>query len=204
LSLEWNGIKRVFCYHFGTLDFGLFYPIQSELTFRGYADARYLSDQSDAKSQTGCIFLIDSTAFSWRSTKQTLTTTSSNHSEIIALYETRRECLWLRNVINNIVECTGMSTKLPPTITYEDNQPCVDQVTVGFIKGDKTKHIAPKFSFMHKQHGKEIDVKWIPSKDNVVDLLTKALPPIIHTALIHQIGLRSLSLMSKNQMTTQE
>lgn len=27
---------------------------------------------------------------------------------------------------------------------YEDNRPCIDQISQGFIKGDRIKHIAPK------------------------------------------------------------
>jgi hypothetical protein len=188
---HWNGIERVFCYLLGTADYGLYYPANSELNLRGYADAGYLSDTSDEKLQTGYIFLIGPTAFSWRSTKQTLTTTLSNHSEIIALYEASQECIWLRNIVSHIAENTGKSTELLPTIIYEDNKPCVDQIQTGFIKRDKTKHIAPKFFFAHEQHGKEIDVKWIPSKDNVENILIEPLPPNIYILLTHAIGLQS-------------
>jgi len=59
----------------------------------GYADAGYRSDPHNAKSQTGFVFLCGGTTISWRSCKQTLVTTSTNHSEIIALYEAARECV---------------------------------------------------------------------------------------------------------------
>ena len=42
-----------------------------------------------AKSQTGYVFTYAGTAISWKSIKQTLT--SSNHVELIALYEASRE-----------------------------------------------------------------------------------------------------------------
>jgi hypothetical protein len=144
---HWNGIKRILRYLNGTRDLGLYYPTKSDLILTGYSDAGYLSDPSDAKSQTGYIFLIGNTALSWKSTKQTLTTTSSNHSEIITLYETSRECIWLRNIINHILSTKGMSKLKLPTVIYEDNRPCVEQISTGYIKGDKTKHIASKFFF---------------------------------------------------------
>ena len=59
----------------------------------GYVDAGYMSDPHNAKSQTGFVFLCGGAAISWRSVKQTLVATSTNHSEIIALYEATRECL---------------------------------------------------------------------------------------------------------------
>lgn len=86
----------MFCYLSGTSDLGLFFPTNTDHILTGYADAGYLFDPHDGKSQTGYIFLAGSTTISWRSSKQTLTTTSSNHFEIIALYEASRECLWLR------------------------------------------------------------------------------------------------------------
>ncbi|GKF17708.1 hypothetical protein Tco_0062626, partial [Tanacetum coccineum] len=48
----------------------------------GYADAGYLSDPHKARSQTGYVFLNGGTAISWRSQKQTLVATSSNHAEV--------------------------------------------------------------------------------------------------------------------------
>jgi hypothetical protein len=158
----------------------------------GYTDAGYLSDPADSKSQTGYTFLIDGTTISWRSAKQTLTTTSSNHSEIMALYEATRECMWLRHLIDHIHHTTGKKPLQEPTILYEDNCPCIEQISTGHIKGERTKHIAPKYFFTKEQHQQTINVTWIPSEHNTADFLTKALPPARHQALSYSIGLRSL------------
>ncbi|XP_057550440.1 secreted RxLR effector protein 161-like [Amaranthus tricolor] len=88
----------------------------------GYADAGYLSDPHMAKSQTGYIFTYAGTAISWKSTKQTLTATSSNHVELITLYEAIRECVWLRSMIDKLQEDCGLNdTTRAPTTIYEDN-----------------------------------------------------------------------------------
>jgi hypothetical protein len=199
---HWNGIKRIFCYLCGTIDLGLLYPSKSDALLAGFADAGYLSDTSDEKSQTGYVFLTGQTAISWKSAKQTLTTTSSNHSEIIALYEASREEIWLQNLLEFINESSG-TQKIPlPTIIYEDNKPCIEQLAAGYIKGDKTKHISPKFFFTLEQQGNKVDVKWIPSNQNSADLLTKALPPTTHSELKYSIGMRSLSkILQENENT---
>lgn len=137
------------------------------------------------------------TTISWRSNKQTLATTSSNHSEIIALYEASRECLWLRKILNHILIHTGKSHLTDPTKLFEDNLPCVTQIKNGYIKGERTKHIAPKFFFSHEQQGKEIDVEWVPSVKIFADLLTKSLPPSVHQTLTHSIGMRSLTKLKQ-------
>ena len=80
-----------------------------------------------------------------------------------------------------------------PTILYEDNTACIAQVKGGYIKGDRTKHISPKFFFTHGLQKKgDIDVQQIPSSDNLADLFTKALPTSTFENLVHKIGMRRL------------
>ena len=117
----------------------------------GYTDAEYKSDPYKARSQTGYVFCYNGTAISWRSTKQTLVATSTNYSEIIFLYEARKECVWLRSVISHIQSiCQMTSDNNSLTIIYKDNAACVGQVRGGYIKGDNIKHISPKFFYTHK------------------------------------------------------
>ena len=99
---HWVGVKTILRYLKGTLDLGLFFLKKNDLTMVGYADAGYPSDPHNARSQTGFVFLCGGTAISWRSSTQTLVATSSNHSEIIALYEATCECVWLQRMIKHI------------------------------------------------------------------------------------------------------
>lgn len=189
---HWKGIKQIFRYLRGTSDLGLFYPNNTKPVLLGYADAGYLSDPHNAKSQTGYVFTYGDTAISWRSQKQTLVTTSSNHSEVIALHEASKECKWLRSVTQHIQDTSGLSTDKSPTILYEDNAACVTQMKEGYIKSDRTKHIPPKFfSFTQElERNKEVDIRYIRSCDNVADLFTKALPTSVFKKHIQSIGMR--------------
>ena len=87
------GVNNIFRYLQGTIDLGLFYQFDQDKSIIGYTDASYLSDPHNARSQTGFVFLHGGTAISWKSSKQTLIATSTNHSEIIVLYEASRECV---------------------------------------------------------------------------------------------------------------
>ena len=116
----------------------------------GYADAGYLSHPLTAKSQTGYVFLCGGTAIPWKSSKQSLVSTSTNHSEIIALYKASRECAWLRRMIQHIQQSCGLNTAQIPTIIYEDNAACVAQVQMCYVKSQLTKHINPKFFYAHE------------------------------------------------------
>ena len=173
---------------------GLFYPKSSNAELTSYADAGYMSDPHNGRSQTGYIFTCGGTAISWRSVKQTLVATSLNHAELLAIHEASRECFWLRSVIHHIRETCGLpSTKTIPTVIHEDNTACIAQLKEGFIKGDRTKHIMPKFFFTHELQQKgDITVQQIRSSENLADLFTKSLPGATFERLRHKIGMRRL------------
>ena len=138
-----------------------FYSKTLEPQFFGYAVVGYLSDPHKARSQTGFIFTYVNTAISWRSVNQTMVPTSSNHSEILVMHEASRECVWLRSMIQHIRKsCELSSIKNKPTVLYKDNAACIVQVKGGYIKGDRTKHISPKFFYTHElQNSGEINVQ---------------------------------------------
>jgi hypothetical protein len=89
------------------------------------------------------------------------------------------------------VQC-GLPELTKPTVLFKDNFACVEQVSKGFIKGDRIKHIAPKFFFTHEQQEDTIQVQTIAGKDNHADLFTKPLPPAVHQFHCQAIGLRKI------------
>ncbi|KAJ9539329.1 hypothetical protein OSB04_032062 [Centaurea solstitialis] len=168
----------------------------------GFADAGYLSDPHTGRSQTGYVFTMGGIAISWRSTKQTMTATSSNHAEILAIHEASRQCVWLRNVIQHIRgSCGIISDKEPLTVLYEDNAACIAQLKEGYIKGDRIKHILPKFFFTHDlQKSGDISIQQVRSCENLADLFTKSLPNSIFQRLVHGIGMRRLKDLKVEDM----
>jgi len=56
---------------------------------------------------------------------------------INALHEAFQECIWLR-LIDKFIR---INCRLPhddfPSVLYEDNNACVTQMQVGFVKGDR-------------------------------------------------------------------
>ena len=147
-----------------------------------YYDYDYLFDSRNIKSLAGFVLISKGTVISWRFIKQTFVATSSNHSEILALHEAGRECAWLRSLIQHIHESCGLvSNKGTPTVLFEDNAACIAQMKSGYIKGDRTKHISPKFFYIHELlESGEIDIQQVRSIDNLADLFTKSLPTASH------------------------
>ena len=126
--------------------------------------------------------------------KQTITATSSNHAELLGLHEASRECVWLRSMIEHIQKNCGLSSgRMDATIIYEDNTACIAQLKEGYIKGDRTKHISPKFFFTHDlQKNGDVNIQQICSCDNLADVFTKSLPSKVIEKLVLKVGLRRL------------
>ena len=76
---------------------------------------------------------------------------------------------------------------------FEDNAACIEQLKKGYIKGDNTKHIVPKFFYSHQQQQHQnIEVKQIRFQENLADLFTKSLPKSTFQKLIQGISMRKL------------
>ena len=97
-------------------------------------------------------------------------------------------------MIQHIQEPCGLpSIRSNAIVLHEDNDACIAQIKGGFIKGDKTKPISPKFFYTHELQKKcEIDVKQIRSCNNLADLFTKTLPSTTLKKLRYDIGMRRL------------
>ena len=115
---------------------GLLYTKGSQEEITGYADAGFMLDKVSRKSQTGYIFIKNNALITWKSVKQIVTATSTNHSELVAFHEAAREAVWLRNMNELIKKQCGLDQDNKPIIIFEDNAACVAQVSEGFIKSD--------------------------------------------------------------------
>ena len=76
-------------------------------------------------------------------------------------------------------------------ILYKDNVAYITKIIGGYIKGDRTKHIAPNFFYTHElQKSGDIDVKYIRSCDNLTDMFTMPLPIANFKKMVQNIGMR--------------
>ena len=126
--------------------------------------------------------------------KHIVTATSTNHAELLAFHEAAREAVWLRALEGIIAKQCNIKVQERPTVIYEDNASCVRQMQSGFIKADRIMHISPHI-FTYSQdlvESGQIEIRKIESKNNIFDMLTKALPAYKHKKLMYAAGMRSL------------
>jgi hypothetical protein len=169
---HWTAVKRIFRYLSGTLNLGIsYYGLASDLLLRGYCDADYAGDHDDRKSRTGYVFLLANGAIAWCSKRQGCTADSTTEAEFVALAESAKEAIWLRHLLHSL----GSSLRLPTTI-FSDNQSAI-QLVKNPKYHKRTKHIETKYYLIREKYlQQQIEVQYVHTKQQIADLLTKALP----------------------------
>jgi hypothetical protein len=66
----------------------------------GYSNSDYAGD--DRKSTSGYVFTLAGGAISWKSSKQTITTSSTMYTEFVACYEATGQVNWLKKFIPSL------------------------------------------------------------------------------------------------------
>jgi hypothetical protein len=84
---QWQTAKKVLRYLQETKHYMLTYKRTDNLEVIGYSDADFVGCTDSQRSTSGYVFTIASGAISWRSCKQTITTSSIMYAEFIACYE---------------------------------------------------------------------------------------------------------------------
>lgn len=66
---------------------------------------------------------------------------------------------------------------------YGDNQ-SAQALSKNGIKSERTKHIAVKYAFIHDEvESGRVQLRWVPTGEQLADVLTKALPRVQHESL---------------------
>ncbi|WKA01571.1 hypothetical protein VitviT2T_019846 [Vitis vinifera] len=91
----WKTAKKVLRYLQGTKDLMLTYQRTNILDVVGFCDVDFVGCIDDKKSTTGYIFVMAGGAVSWKSVKQTLTTSSTMEAEYVACYEAWCHAIWM-------------------------------------------------------------------------------------------------------------
>lgn len=190
-----KGCDRVFRYLAGTKDLGLLFGRKrlaspdAAVSVSTYADADWASDRTDRKSITGWISMINGDPVSWASKKQKVVSQSTCEAELYAQAAGINEAKWQCDLLSEI----GVEVSSAPVI-YGDNQ-STQALSKNGIKSERTKHVAIKYAYIHDEVTKErVTLQWIPTTEQLADILTKSLARPLHEALVSQLMTRASRL----------
>ncbi|KAH9668128.1 retrovirus-related pol polyprotein from transposon RE1 [Citrus sinensis] len=170
---HWLACKKVLRYLQATITHGLY--IQQEGTLEtigltGYSDADWACDIDDRKSIGAYCIFLGNNLVSWSSKKQAIVAQSSTESEYRALSAASSELTWLQSLFFEL-----KIIKLPTPVLWCDNQGAGD-LAKNPVFHSKSKHIELDVHYIRdKVLNKELEVRYIPTEEQVADVLTKPL-----------------------------
>lgn len=182
-----RALDRTFKYLRGTSDWELVFRrgIPGGETLNGYVDADWASDVNDRKSTSGFVFMLAGGAICWSSKKQASVALSSTEAEYIAAAHASKEVVWLRRLLSELGQAPNAPTRL-----HIDNQSAI-AIAKNPEFHDRTKHIDVRYHFLRqKVDSEEILLTYLPTDDQVADVLTKGLVRAKHERFSKEMGLR--------------
>jgi hypothetical protein len=180
---HWAALNRVFQYLRKTANTSLVFRGDS-VDLLGYVDADWANDTNDRRSISGFVYILSGGAISWSSQKQRIVAQSSTEAEYIAGASATNEAIWLRALLREIGHIQQKAT-----ILLTDNQASI-AIAKNPVHHKRTKHIDVRYHHMrHCFETDQIDPIYIPTSEQVADVLTKPLSWDKHEKFMRGMGL---------------
>ncbi|KAH9682999.1 retrovirus-related pol polyprotein from transposon RE1 [Citrus sinensis] len=133
-------------------------------------DADWACDIDDRKSIGAYCIYLGNNLISWSSKKQGVVAKSSTESEYRALSSACSELSWLQSLFSEL-----NIAQLPTSVLWCDNQ-SAGALARNPVFHSKSKHIELNVHYIRdKVLSKELEVRYIPTEEQVADILTKPL-----------------------------
>jgi len=164
-------VKCILRYLRGTASHGLHITHSSSFALYGFTDADWAGSVEDRKSTGGYLVFFGQTPISWKFGKQRTVARSSTKAEYKALADGIVEVIWLQYLLTDL---QIPSASAP--IIWCDNLGSTD-LSANPVFHARTKHVEVDYHFVRDRVAKkEIQIRFICSRDQLADIFTKPLP----------------------------
>jgi hypothetical protein len=141
---------------------------------------------------------LRSNLISWNSRKQPTVSRSSTEAEYKSVANTAAELLWIRSLLKEL-----RLTLSGPLKIWCDNIGAI-YLSVNPIFHARTKHVAIDFHFVRELvASKDLEILFVPSTDQIADVLTKPLVSKRFHYLSYKLNVRSLPLHLHEDINSQ-
>lgn len=175
----WSNAKQILQFLISTQSKSLCLGEHTSTILDAYSDSDFANDAS-RKSQSGIIIRLYGSPVMWTSRRQEIIATSSCEAEYVALSQASRDVRFIQQMLQEMnLDYAG------PTSLYVDNSSAIE-----LAKGttSRSKHIDIRYHFIRDLIRKNIiTVRFVPSSEQIADVLTKTNPAqtfkVIHQQL---------------------
>jgi len=181
-STHWTSVKRILRYIKST---GLKIPRKNSFLVSAFSDADWAGSIDDRRSTGGFAVFFGSSLISWSARKQATVAWSSTEAEYKSMANATAEVIWLESLLAEL----GIFLRASPCL-WCDNLGAT-YLSANPVFHARAKHIEIDFHFVRERVAqKQLQVRLIPSKDQLADGFTKALPVYKFEEFKHNLNLQ--------------
>jgi hypothetical protein len=179
---HWVVVKRILRYLKGTTSYGFLITRGFFFSLHGFTDADWVGSINDRKSMGIYLVFFGQTPISWKFGKQHTIARSSTEAEYKALVDSTAEIIWLQYLLTDL---QVLSVSAP--IIWCDNLGAT-YLSANPIFHARTKHVKVDYHFVHDRAvKKEIQIRLIPSQDQLADVFIKSFSTASFTAFQYKL-----------------
>ena len=176
-DFHWAAVKRILRYLKETASYGFHITRGTSFALHGFTDVDWVGSIDDRKSMSGYLVFFGQTPISWKSGKQHTVARSSTEAKYKALADGTAEVIWLQYLLTDL-QVPSISA---PTI-WCDNLGAI-YLSANPIFHARTKHVEVDYHFVRDRVAKkEIQIRFIRSRDQLANVFTKPLSAASFTA----------------------
>jgi transposase InsO family protein len=168
---HWNALIHVIGYINNTIDYGLTYSRDADLSPSAFVDADYGGCKDTRRSTSGYVFTMSGGAVSWSSKRQATVALSTVEAEYVAMSRCAQQLVWMHSWLDEV-----MIEHSTPGIIRGDNRGAI-ALTRNSRDHGKVKHIDIRHHYIRDLiKSNAILIEQVSSVENLADLFTKPLP----------------------------
>ncbi|KAK1609827.1 hypothetical protein QYE76_033500 [Lolium multiflorum] len=186
-TMHWTAAKRILRYVKHTMTVGLTFIKSNSTLVSAFSDADWAGCVDDRRSTGGFAVFFGPNLISWSAKKQATVSRSSTEAEYKSIANATAEVIWLQSLLAEL----GVRLTQVPCL-WCDNLGAT-YLSANPVFHARAKHIEIDFHFVRERvMKKQLEIRFIPSRDQVADGFTKPLPYQAFKNFKHNLNLSKL------------